>query len=310
MRVSALLGLTPQDATGSLIPGTAILALQQQRRHEVKRTASTVWSCEIRESTSIFQTTLYIEDIPRFIPSLLIQEDELEYKTVILIDDSISMSDGDPWNLVQEALAGIINPTIQYGSKGLDLHFMHQYQFAKNMRSRTFSTSSVPLARTRRREARLEQLIEMYLPLFEYLSSTHELIPVIVITRSPAFDWARNLLKPRRRSGEGTELHECQPAVVEVPHPKGKRRNASVREKWRPIPLPSRNSTAGNSRPPKPSVTQQSSGATQTQPSSQPQATVSSSSTTSAVAATSAVTTSMISHLNIMIRQAGCWSRF
>jgi hypothetical protein len=70
-------GLASQDATGSLVPGTVVLARQQQGKHEVKRTASSLWSRETRESTSVFQTTLHVDDIPRFIPSLLIQEEEL-----------------------------------------------------------------------------------------------------------------------------------------------------------------------------------------------------------------------------------------
>jgi hypothetical protein len=70
-------GLASQDATGSLVPGTVVLARQQQGKHEVKRTASSLWTRETRESTSVFQTTLHVDDIPRFIPSLLIQEEEL-----------------------------------------------------------------------------------------------------------------------------------------------------------------------------------------------------------------------------------------
>jgi hypothetical protein len=44
------------------------------------------------------------------------------------------MAEGDSWNQVREALGGIVDIAIQYGSKGLDLHFMHQSQFAENMR--------------------------------------------------------------------------------------------------------------------------------------------------------------------------------
>ncbi|KAG1774736.1 hypothetical protein EV702DRAFT_1122413, partial [Suillus placidus] len=132
--------LASQHATGSLVPGTAVLARQQQGRHELKRTASSSWSRETRESTPILQATLHVDDIPRSSPSLLTQEEELrrvaEYKTAILIDDSISMAEGDSWSQMREALAGIVDLAIQYGSKGLDLHFMHQDQFAENMRSR------------------------------------------------------------------------------------------------------------------------------------------------------------------------------
>jgi hypothetical protein len=73
-------GLASQDATGSLVPGTVVLARQQQQGiQELKRTTSTLWSRETRESTSVvqLQTTLHVDEIPRFNPSLLIQEEEL-----------------------------------------------------------------------------------------------------------------------------------------------------------------------------------------------------------------------------------------
>ncbi|KAG1816351.1 uncharacterized protein BJ212DRAFT_1480799 [Suillus subaureus] len=195
-------GLASQDATGSLVPGTVVLARQQQGRQELKRTASSVWSRETREtresreSTSVLQTTFHVDEIPRFNPSFLIQEEELrrvaEYKTVILIDDSISMAEGDSWNQVREALGGIVDIAIQYGSKGLDLHFMHQTQFAENMRSR-FDVEKLfdqlsPTGEDTPTGVRLEQLIEMYLPLIEHPSSTHEPISVIVITDGAATD--------------------------------------------------------------------------------------------------------------------------
>ncbi|KAG2363589.1 hypothetical protein BDR07DRAFT_1483563 [Suillus spraguei] len=195
-------GLASQDATGSLTPGTVVLARQQQRRQELKRTTSNLWSRETRESTSVvqttttLQTTLHVDDIPRFAPSLMIQEEALrrvaEYKTVILIDDSISMTEGDSWNQVREALGGIVDLAIQYGSKGLDLHFMHHNQFAENMRSR-FEVQKLfdqfsPSGEDTPTGVRLEQLIEMYLPLIEHPNSTHEPISVIVITDGAATD--------------------------------------------------------------------------------------------------------------------------
>ncbi|KAG1866033.1 hypothetical protein F4604DRAFT_1928350 [Suillus subluteus] len=174
-------GLASQDATGSLVPGTVILARQQQGRQELKRTTSNLWSRETRESTSVVQTTLH-EELRRV----------AEYKTVILIDDSISMAEGDSWNQVREALGGIVDIAIQYGSKGLDLHFMHQNQFAENMRSR-FDVEKLfdqlsPTGEDTPTGVRLEQLIEMYLPLIEHPSSTHEPISIIVITDGAATD--------------------------------------------------------------------------------------------------------------------------
>ncbi|KAG1761884.1 hypothetical protein EV702DRAFT_1206874 [Suillus placidus] len=126
---------------------------------------------------------------------------------------------------------------------------------------------------------------------------------------SSPLDWARNLLKPRRQSGEEIELQGCSPAVVEVSYAKGKRRNACAREK-RKRPLPSKNPTASRSRIPKPNATQQSGAATQTQPSLQPQAAVSNSSTTPTVGNNTAATSSTPSRPDVMLRQVGLWTRF
>ncbi|KAG2745943.1 WD40 repeat-like protein [Suillus brevipes Sb2] len=112
---------------------------------------------------------------------------------------------------------------------------------------------------------------------------------------APPLDW-------HRKSDEGIELRGRSPAVVEVPYAKGKRRNACAREK-RKRPLPLKKPTAGNSHPPKPNATN---------PSSQPQAADSSSSTAPVIggAATTTGTTPTPSRPDIMIRQAGLWTRF
>ncbi|KAG2740203.1 hypothetical protein P692DRAFT_20337363 [Suillus brevipes Sb2] len=126
---------------------------------------------------------------------------------------------------------------------------------------------------------------------------------------SSPLDWARNLLKSRKQSSEQIDLQGRSPAVVEVPYAKGKRRNASAGEK-RKRPLPWRNPTASKSWPPKPNATQQSGTATQTQPSLQPQPAGSNSSTTPAVGDNAAGTSSTPSRPNVLLRQAGLWTRF
>jgi hypothetical protein len=119
---------------------------------------------------------------------------------------------------------------------------------------------------------------------------------------STPIDWARNLSRPRRQSSEGIELQGRSPSVVEVPCAKGKRRNACAREKRKKLILPSKNSVASSSQPPKPNVTQLS---------LQPQAADSSLSTTPAVGdATAAPTSTMPSRPDAMIRQVGLWTRF
>lgn len=94
-------GLPPQDAIGTLVPGTVILGRQQHGGQELNRTKSLVglghelgraktgnssWSRETREreSTSFFETTLHVDDIPRFMPPSQVQEEQLRRVAYVL----------------------------------------------------------------------------------------------------------------------------------------------------------------------------------------------------------------------------------
>ncbi|KAJ8595015.1 hypothetical protein M405DRAFT_418668 [Rhizopogon salebrosus TDB-379] len=230
-------GLASQDATGTLTQGTVILARQQQGGQELgqntsgnfgqdlgrtkpgifgqllshtktgnsgqglgrSNTGSFSLSRETRESHSMsfLETTLRVDDIPRFNPrdSPQVQEEQLrrvaEYKTVLLIDDSISMT-GTSWDQVGEALAGIVDIAMKYGSKGLDLYFMHEEQFAENIKTR-FEVQNLfeqygPHGEDTPTGVKLHQIIDTYLPLIEHPNSTHEPISIIVITDGAATD--------------------------------------------------------------------------------------------------------------------------
>ncbi|KAG1720820.1 WD40-repeat-containing domain protein [Suillus paluster] len=120
-------------------------------------------------------------------------------------------------------------------------------------------------------------------------------------SRPRPLDWARLTETP---NDAGTDLPQCRSAEVDVPFAQEKRRNASAREKRRPIPLTLTNATAGISQS---SVSQQSSSATHLQPSSQLHAAVT---TSPAFIATSAATTSPTSPPDITIGHAGRWTRF
>ncbi|KAG2745391.1 hypothetical protein P692DRAFT_20877631 [Suillus brevipes Sb2] len=111
------------------------------------------------------------------------------------------------------------------------------------------------------------------------------------------------------QSGEQIELQGRSPAVVEVPHAKGKRRNTCAREKRKRLLL-LKNPIADSSQPPKPNATQQSSTATQIEPSLQPQPATSNSFTTPAVGDIAAATSSTPSRPDVVLRQAGLWTRF
>ncbi|KAG2035526.1 WD40-repeat-containing domain protein [Suillus americanus] len=123
---------------------------------------------------------------------------------------------------------------------------------------------------------------------------------------SSPLEWARALLKWRGQSSEGTELQGRSPVAVEVPHAKGKRRNASAREvalakqKQKMRALNSKNSTAASLQHHKPIVVK---------PSSQPQPAVSNSSIAPAVGDNTAATTPP-PRPDVILRQAGLWTRF
>lgn len=119
---------------------------------------------------------------------------------------------------------------------------------------------------------------------------------------SRPFHWVRNRLSARTSSVDiGLPQHSSE--IVDVPYTRGKPRNACARERRKPL-IP-KNATAGSSRPPNSTVTQQSSGAAQAQSSSQPHATDSSPTAPPAV-----VNTTSSTNPHATIRHAGRWTRF
>lgn len=151
-----------------------------------------------RETSSLVETTLFVDDIPRFIPNLAEVENELklkklaDYKTVVLIDDSISMAEEQSWTLVREALAGIADLATQYGSQGIDLHFLHHEHFHQNIKTsqevQHIFSQMAPNGPETPTAAKLEELINFYLPLVERKFPQHSPIDIIVITDGVATD--------------------------------------------------------------------------------------------------------------------------
>lgn len=152
-----------------------------------------------RETSSVVSTTLCVNDIPRFIPNLATSprvEESLkklaDYKTVVLIDDSISMAEEQSWTLVREALAGIADLANQYGSQGIDLHFLHHEHFHQNIKTsheiQHIFNQMAPNGPETPTAAKLEELINFYLPLVERKFPQHNPIDIIVITDGVATD--------------------------------------------------------------------------------------------------------------------------
>ncbi|KAG2143864.1 hypothetical protein BD769DRAFT_1347846, partial [Suillus cothurnatus] len=175
-------GLATYDPVGSLSQGSVILAQQNQ------------------QVLHLIETTLFVDDIPRFIPNLAEMEEGLklkklaDYKTVVLIDDSISvgMAEEQSWTLVREALAGIADLATRYGSQGIDLHFLHHENFHQNIKTsqevQNIFNQTAPNGLETPTAAKLEELINFYLPLVERKFSQHSPIDIIVITDGVATD--------------------------------------------------------------------------------------------------------------------------
>jgi Mg-chelatase subunit ChlD len=172
----------PVDAENVLTQGTVVLAQQRAR--------STYRSKEV----DVFNTTLVESDIPRYLPDIfdVLSDREAglrrlaEIKTIIVVDDSMSMQEGSLWEQAREALAGIVDIANQYGSKGSDIHFMHQDDYAPSMQSKAeviaLFNRVLPEGEDTPTGAKLGQIIDHYLPLIEQERCTHEPITVLVIT--------------------------------------------------------------------------------------------------------------------------------
>jgi len=162
----------------ALAQGTVVLAQQHATRNRHAE----------------LNVTLVETDITRYIPGRCdVMSDReaglrrfADIKTVIVIDDSLSMQEGNLWEQAREALAGIVDIANQYRSKGTDIHFMHGDDFAPNMRSKAevnaLFNRVLPEGPDTPTGAKLGQIIDHYLPLIEHGDSTHEPITVVVLT--------------------------------------------------------------------------------------------------------------------------------
>jgi len=177
----------PAETETIVTQGTVVLAQQSTTRTSLRS--------KIRETeVDIINTTLVESDIPRFIPEglNLVPDREIglrrlaEIKTVIVVDDSMSMQEGNLWEQAREALAGIVDIANQYGSKGADIHFMHSDDYAPNMQVKSevigLFNRVLPEGDDTPTGAKLGQVIDHYLPLVEHERSTHEPITILVIT--------------------------------------------------------------------------------------------------------------------------------
>lgn len=183
-------GFPNLELSGVLPRGTVVLAQQ----HEQEKTCGHV--SLPHNHGGRFNTSLRSCDIPRYIPVDHGREDALkqlaEIKTVILVDDSLSMTEGNLWVQAREALAGIVDIANRYGSKGVDLHFLHGDAYGENILSKVevakLFDEALPDGEDTPTGAKLAQLIDFYLPRVESRETLHPPITVIVITDGAATD--------------------------------------------------------------------------------------------------------------------------
>ncbi|KAG2143472.1 uncharacterized protein EDB93DRAFT_1088379 [Suillus bovinus] len=163
-------GLATYESVGSLSQGTVVLAQQNQQLQSQRGSAA--WTAQ----TGGFSQRGGIQGG--------------DYKTVILIDDSISVKHS--WTLVREALAGIADLATQYGSQGIDLHFLHHEHYHQNIKTsqevQSIFNQTAPNGPETPTAAKLEELINIYLPLVERKFPQHNPIDIIIITDGVATD--------------------------------------------------------------------------------------------------------------------------
>lgn len=131
--------------------------------------------------------SLPIRDIPR-----MVQDDnqniELhrfrEMKTVILVDDSMSMA-GALWEDAREALAGVADLAAKYGFDGVDVYFLNNPRYAMDVTDgrdvRQLFDSVIPNGQTPTGQA-LEDILNKYIPFLEDGRLAHKPITIVVIT--------------------------------------------------------------------------------------------------------------------------------
>ncbi|KAI5983892.1 hypothetical protein EDD15DRAFT_1826638 [Pisolithus albus] len=178
------------ELSGVLPRGTVVLAEQHGQEKPCGHLP------HLQNQGGHLNTNLRPCDIPRFIPDDLGRETALkklaDIKTVILVDDSLSMTEGNLWVQAREALAGIIDIANRYGSKGVDLHFLHGDAYGENLLSKLevakLFDEALPDGEDTPTGAKLAQLIDFYLPRIEPRDTMHPPITIIVITDGAATD--------------------------------------------------------------------------------------------------------------------------
>jgi len=133
-----------------------------------------------------------IEDAP-LPPSESVLTDEVqmrrlhEIKTVIIVDDSMSMGEmgGRLWNEAREALAGIAELAEKYDSEGTDVYFLNDERSELGIKGSTAVRALFDAVRPEGETnigQKLQEVLNVYIPQLEDKSFGHRPITIVVIT--------------------------------------------------------------------------------------------------------------------------------
>ncbi|KAI0322051.1 hypothetical protein OF83DRAFT_1167959 [Amylostereum chailletii] len=132
----------------------------------------------------------------------LLEQRFKEFKTVIIVDDSLSM-EGQSWIDAREALAGVAEMTRNYGADGLDIYFLNDSRFRLDVKDRgtvqTLFGIVSPEGQTPTGK-KLDELFNRYIPKLEDRNVQQKPISIIVITDGvPTDDPEEVIIKTARR---------------------------------------------------------------------------------------------------------------
>lgn len=118
------------------------------------------------------------------------------YDTILLIDDSGSMSFQNRWREAGTAVAGLADALVRYDSDGIDVYFLNSIEYLRNVVSATqvnrLFERVAPIGPCTPTDVRVEQLLNIYLDRLEH-GKANNLPPVkplnlIIITDGQADD--------------------------------------------------------------------------------------------------------------------------
>ncbi|KAH9946510.1 hypothetical protein B0H21DRAFT_743167 [Amylocystis lapponica] len=146
-----------------------------------------------------------------------------EIKTVIIVDDSMSMGEvgGRLWSEAREALAGVAELAAKYDAEGTDVYFLNDKRFELGIKG---STAVRALFNDVRPEGetnigqKLQEVLDVYIPRLEDRALAHRPITVVVITDGePTDDPQYPIIEAARRLDKhGVPLNQLRVHFAQI----------------------------------------------------------------------------------------------